>query len=207
MTPPLSLTLYGHPDSGHAYKVGLMLTVAGLPYNYHLIDINSPHETRPEPFRSLARYKEVPLLVMNNQPYVQSDAILCALAEATGRFGSENHDRMARAREWLFWEANRLGMSLPHLRYARKFSMESYNEGALTWLQARYDFDIKRLERELSDGRSFVLDDSPSIAEFSLCGYLFFADEAAVMVPPKVRAWLARISQLPGWRAPYDLMG
>lgn len=201
-----SLTLYGHPDSGHAYKVGLMLTVAGLPYDYHVIDINAPHTTRPEPFRSLARYQEVPLLVMNGTAYVQSDAILCAVAEATGSFGGENPDRMARAREWLFWEANRLGMSLPNLRYARKFSMASYNDGALTWLQARYDLDIRRLERELSDGRNFVLDDAPSIADFSLCGYLFFADEAKVVVPPKVKAWLTRISQLPNWRAPYELM-
>lgn len=202
----MDYTLFGHPESGHSYKVKLMLEVAGIPHDYQVINIGLPHHERPEPFRSLAKYGEVPLLLHQGQAYVQSNAILLFLAEQTGRLGGESSDRLTRAREWLFWEANRLGLSLPHLRFARRFDAQAYPEGSLVWFERRYDADIARLEQELRDGRRFILDDQPSIADFSLCGYLYWADQAQVTVPPGVAAWLMRVSQLPGCAEPHTLL-
>ncbi len=184
-----------------------MLAVSGLKHIYQAVDLDQPRAERPEPFRSLAKFGEVPLLLHNEQPYVQSDAILIHLAEHTGKFGAESASRMARVREWLFWEANRLGMCLPNLRYARRFAPDECPPGAIVWLQNRFGVDIARLDAELADGRAFILDDNPTIADFSLCGYLFWADEAQVIVPKNVAAWLQRISRLPGWQAPYAIMG
>ncbi|MEJ8849082.1 glutathione S-transferase family protein [Variovorax rhizosphaerae] len=202
----MDYALYGHPESGHSYKVKLALEVAGIPHDYEVVDISGPHLERPEPFRSLARYGEVPVLVYRQQAYVQSNAILLLLAAQTHRFGGEDTVRLARAQEWLFWEANRLGLSLAHLRFARRFDALSYPEGSLVWFERRYEHDIRRLEQEFSDGRRFILDDAPSIADFSLCGYLYWADQAQVEVPPGVAAWLERISQLPGWGPPDTLL-
>jgi glutathione S-transferase len=165
MTPP---TLYGHFDSGHVYKVRLALTVAQLAHDYVHIDIWAPHSERPEPFRTLAPFGEVPLLVWDGQVHAQSDAILCLIAERTGRLGGESPQRLARAREWLFWEANRLGMALPQLRYAQRFAPEEFTPDALAWIRARFDKDIARLEQELSRTRGFILDDQPCIADFAL---------------------------------------
>ncbi|MFC5473124.1 glutathione S-transferase family protein [Paraherbaspirillum soli] len=198
--------LYGNVNSGHAYKVRLMLAVGGVEHDYQHIDIDQPRSARPEPFRSLAKFGQVPLLLHNGRPYVQSDAILCHLAEHTGRFGAETPERMACVREWLFWEANRLGMCLPQLRWARRFEPDAYNAGAVAWLQGRFDVDIAILDAELADGRAFIVDDSPTVADFSLCGYLFWADAAEVKLPQNVAAWLERISRLPAWRAPDVLL-
>ena len=74
-------------------------------------------------------------------------------------------------------------------------------------MRARFDADIARLEDELSDGRAFMLGDSASVADFALCGYMFWPEQAHVGYPPHVTAWLARISALPGWRHPYDMPG
>lgn len=202
----MDCVLFGHHQSGHSYKVKLMLEVARVPHAYHLIDITLPHDQRPEPFRSLAPYGEVPLFLCHGRTYAQSNAILLKLAEETGRFGGESPERLARAREWLFWESNRLGFSLPHLRYARHIDPTGYPEGTLDWLTGRYMADITRVETELKDGRAFVLDDTPSVADFSLCGYLFWADQAQVHVPSSVLRWLDRIRQLPGWAAPEMLL-
>lgn len=202
----MDYTLFGHPESGHSYKVKLMLEVAQIPHHYQFIDIGLPRQARPEPFRSLSKFGEVPLLLHRGQTYVQSNAILLLLAEQTGRFGGESSDRLTRAREWLFWEANRLGLSLPHLRFARCFEPQAYPQGSLVWFERRYDADIERLEQELRDGRHFILDDQPSAADFSLCAYLFWADQAQVAVPGTVAAWLTRIRQLPGWAEPYTLL-
>lgn len=59
----------------------------------------------------------------------------------------------------------------------------------------------------LADGRRFIVGDKPTIADFSLCGYLYFADEAKLLVPANVAAWLDELKSLPGWRHPYDLLG
>lgn len=196
------LTLYGNRESGHTYKVRLMLAIAGIEHRFEEIDILSlPHEQRPEPFRSLAKYGEVPLLVQDGQPYVQSNAILLHLAAHTKSFGGENAQRLARVTEWLFWEANRIGFSLPNLRFRLKFI--GGEPAVMAMLRERFDADVARLDAEFADGRAFILGDSPTVADFSLCGYLYFADQAQVSVPAHVQGWLARIAALPGWRHPY----
>lgn len=204
---PVSIpTLYGHFDSGHVYKVRLALTVAEIEHDYVHIDIWQSHATRPEPFRTLAPFGEVPLLVWDGQAYAQSDAILCVIAERCGVLGGESPARLARAREWLFWEANRLGMALPQLRYAKRFAPEAFAPDALQWIQARFDKDIARLDQELARTQAFILDGQPCVADFALCGSLFWAAEAGITPPTQVRRWLDRIASLPGWQSPYDLL-
>lgn len=193
--------LFGNRDSGHAYKVRLLLSLSGLAHEYTEIDLDLPRAERPEPFRSLAKYGEVPLLLHNERPYVQSNAILLHLAEHTGRFGGESSARMEVVREWLFWEANRVGFSLANLRFLVKYKPGADGQ---VMLRERFDADIARLDAELSDGRAFIVDDMPTVADISLCGYMFWPDEAKVTIPRHVQGWLDRISALPGWRHPYD---
>jgi glutathione S-transferase len=201
------IMLYGHHESGHTYKVALMLAIADVPHQYVHVDIFQARDARPAAFRAASKFGEVPVLVHNDVSYVQSNAILHHLAEHTKHFGGENEARLDRCREWLFWESNRLAMSLPHIRFARKFAPEQYSEGALWWLLKRCESDIARLENELSDGRNFMLDDVPTIADFSLCGYLFWADQAQIELPEVVKHWLNNIAALPGYKAAYDLLG
>ena len=58
-------------------------------------------------------------------------------------------------------------------------------------------------------GRRYVVGDRLTIADLSICGYLFFDDEIGVdwkAAYPNIAAWLARIRDVPRWRHPYDLM-
>lgn len=202
------LVLYGHPESGHSYKVKLLMDVSGIDYEYRLVDIDLAREDRPEPFRSLSlpRFGEVPLLTYGDDVYVQSNAILCFLAQHLQSFGGQDGNAMARAMEWLFWEHNKIGLCLPHLRLARNFFPEQYPVGAIEWLQSRYDADVGRFAKELSDGRPFILGDAISIADFSLAGYVYWANQAEVELPAPVLAWAKRIAGLPGWKLPYALL-
>jgi glutathione S-transferase len=67
--------------------------------------------------------------------------------------------------------------------------------------------DLHRLDRAL-DGSAFLAGDTPTIADMSCCGYLFWADQAEVDLGrwPAVVAWLERIRSLPRFKAPYDLL-
>ncbi len=215
------LTLYGHPDSGHAFKVRFFLEHAQIEHDYVVIDIFSDRATRPPAFRDAARYGEVPLLVHDGRPHVQSGAILMHLAEhfgIGGHPGMGDHSagsataslaerRWREAREWLLWEANRIGNCLPQLRADRRFEGSGLEPAARDWLMARYEHDVTLMNDWLADGKSwFVEGDDPSIADFALSGYLMLTDEAEVDVPVHVTAWLDRLRALPAWRHPYDMM-
>jgi glutathione S-transferase len=200
------LKLYGHPESGHAYKVKLCLAIGKIAHSYEVIDISKPRDQRSIDFQNQSKFQEVPLLIHNQTPYVQSNAILLYLAEHYSIFGGSTVDKLQQCKEWLFWESNKIGLCLPQLRYAAKFAPDEYNQGTLDWLSARFDQDINIIEQELSDGRNFILGDEITIADFSLCGYLYFAEQANVSVPKMTKQWLDRISKLDGWKHPYQFL-
>lgn len=205
--PATTIKLFGHPDSGHAYKVRLLLRTAGIDHQYEQVDIWQPRDQRPAEFQAVARYGEVPVLVDHGDVFVQSNAILLHLARRYGLAGGEDEQRLQRCTEWLVWEANKIGLCLPQLRSYRQFEQDPVLGQALPWLESRYAHDVNVLDQTLSDGRPWIVPgDSPSIADFSLCGYLFFADEAQVDVPEYVSGWLARLSALQHWQHPYELM-
>jgi len=201
------LELFGNRDSGHSYKVSLMLALSGVSHDYTEIDLDVPRPERPEPFRSLAKYGEVPLLVHDGRAYVQSNSILLHLAEFTGALGGESRERLEQVREWLFWEANRIGFSLANLRYGQKYLPAGAASDGQAMLRDRFNADVIRLEAELADGRAFILGEQPSVADISLCAYMFWPEEAKVTYPAGVQAWLDRISALPGWAHPYAING
>ena len=200
------MKLFGHPESGHAFKVKFFMAVADIAHEYIEVDIFAPRETRLPEFRDQSRFHEVPLLIDQGKALVQSNVILMHLAGITGGWGAEDPDRYRRCQEWLLWEANKIGMCLPQLRAANRFPDDAPNPGAIQWLSARYAHDIAIINQELQGGQGFIVGDSATIADFSLCGYLFFADEAGVSVPANVQDWLDRLAALPGWRHPYVLM-
>lgn len=195
--------LYGHPDSGHSYKVRLALTLLGLEHEYRHVEVSAPREARRADWRAASRFGEIPVLEADGRPIVQSDAILLHLARATGRLGWEvDPDRLI---EWLFWEANRIGLSLPNLRLHLKWGPRA--EPVEDWLRGRLKADLGRLDEELA-GRPFLMGETVSAADIACCGYLFYTDQIALDLGPwpGVTAWLDRIRALPGWKHPYDLM-
>ncbi len=199
--------LFGHPDSGHAYKVRFFLCAAGIEHDYEVVDIWQPRESRSAEFQRVATLGEVPVLVEDGAVYAQSNAILLHLARQHEQWGGESAQRLNACEQWLVWEANKIGMCLPQIRSYERFEKNALLEGALPWLKARYESDISTIESALSGGQTWLLSgDQPSIADFCLCGYLFFADEANVEVPPNVQAWLQRLANLDAWQHPSKLL-
>lgn len=195
--------LYGHPDSGHSYKVRLALTLLGVEHQYRHVEVFAPRDERRADWRAVSRFGEIPVLVTDGRPIVQSDAILLHLAREHHTLGWDvDPDALT---SWMFWEANRIGISLPNLRFAIRF--EPVDDGLMRWLRQRLDDDLGRLDRELA-GTPYLMGEAISAADIACCGYLFFADQIALdLTPwPNVEGWLGRIRALPGWAHPYDLM-
>lgn len=201
------MKLFGHPDSGHALKVKFYLNWVGAEHDYEFVDIFSEPKARSAEFLNASRFAEVPTLVDDGQSYTQSNAILVYLADKFQQFESANEKQ--KCLEWLVWEANKIGMCLPQLRAHHKFSKQypqmELSSGAYDWLMKRYNHDVGVLDKELAD-KNFILGDKISPADFSLCAYLMYADEANVDVPDNVVSWLERLKQQKGWENQYQML-
>ena len=202
----MQTVLYCHHESGHSYKVALALTLMDIPFEQRLVDLNLPREERQPDFRQASLFGEVPTLVDEDGLAVcQSNAILDHIARRYGKLDGDTPKARTRVREWLAWEANRIAMSLPYLRFSRRFTPAG--ETLEAYWTARMNADLDRLDRVLADS-DFLAGNAPTVADISCCGYLFWADQAGVDLAawPHVAAWLERIRSLPRWQAPYDLI-
>ncbi len=200
-----AIVLYGNRESGHSYKVKLALTLLGLPHEYREVDLKLPHSRRSSDFRELSRFGEVPVLVEDGMPLAQSNAILAHLAHSTGRLGGQLDPDLVT--QWLFWEANRIGFSVPNLRAVLTYARETPSQVA-GWLRARAVADLARLDLELGS-KPFLLGSDVTVVDIACCGYLFWPEQAGLDLAewPNVTRWLDGIRSLPGWAAPYDLLG
>jgi glutathione S-transferase len=198
--------LYCHRESGHSYKVALALTLSGVAFEQRAVDLNLPRDARPDDFRRASLFGEVPAFVdEDGLAITQSNAILDYIARRYGALDGATPAAKTRVREWLAWEANRIAMSLPHLRFSRRFTPAG--DALEAYWTARMNADLDRMDEALA-ASAFLAGDAPTIADVSCCGYLFWADQASVDVAawPHVDAWLSRIRSLPRWQAPYDLL-
>lgn len=201
------MKLYGHPDSGHAFKVKFCLNTANIEHEYEIIDIFSDKTSRSPDFVSRSKHCEVPLLVDEDKNLIQSNAILVYIAKKYGLYGANSDSELQSCLEWLIWESNKIGMCLPQLRADKKLKGFELSKDARKWLLARYFHDIEVINDELKDERPYIIGDNLTIADFSLCGYLMYAEEAEVEIPKNVYAWRDRLKNLNGWSNPYEMLG
>lgn len=195
------LVLFGHPDSGHACKVALALSLANLAHRTVWVDIWADPATRPAVFLANSPFAEVPLLVIDGTPLVQSGAILLEIAGRFRCLGGESEAGLRRGRELLMWEANRIGMCLPQLKEARRVDGRGFPAGALDWLRARYATDCARFTTLLGNG-PFFHGETPGIGDCAIWGYSQWTAEAGVEATHVMRAWLARMRGLAAMKPP-----
>ncbi len=198
--------IYGHPESGHTYKVALALELAGVRYDYRWVDVFKPREQRSADFQAASRHGEIPVLVDDGEPLVQSNAILLHLAGKHRTLGGENAHRLAQSREWLFWEANRIGFSLPNLRHHLRFDEAPAPPELLDWLRARLQMDLHRLESHFATA-TWLIGSGPSIGDIACFAYLCYDDiELDLRDFPRLREWMKRMRALPRWQDPHVLL-
>jgi glutathione S-transferase len=197
--------LYCFAQSGNAYKAALMLNLCGADWEARYVDYFNG-ETRTPEFREINAMGEVPVLEHEGRRWSQSGVILDFLAARFGRFGWQDEDQRREILRWLLWDNHKLTSYIGTLRFLLRF--QKTGESQVTeFLRSRVNTNLALLERQLA-GRAFVTGERASIADLSICGYLYWPDEFGVAWAdyPNIEAWLARIAALPGWVHPYQLM-
>lgn len=200
-------TLHGIWLSGPAYKVGLMLSLAGEPFDYVHVNLREGEHKRPD-YLKKQRFGQVPLLVdtSNGRHLCQSASILEYLADTLGKFGGSTLEERFQAREWMFWEFDRLAAPIYRLRGVRlgfrsvaQPVAESYFQDGMLALQI-LDDSLK--------GRDWLVGEGMTIADIDLYGVVTYAAQGGFPLAKfaHVEGWMKRLESLPGFSGPFDLL-
>jgi glutathione S-transferase len=198
-------TLYCFAQSGNAYKCALALHLAGADWAPRFVDYFGGG-TRARAYRDINIMGEAPVLEHRGMRLSQSGAILDYLAESLGRFGAAEAVERREILRWLLWDNHKLTSFTATLRFMRTFARDS-EPAVVAFLSGRAETAWRVLDAHLT-GRRYVVGDRLTIADLSLCGYLFWPEEIGVdwEAYPNIRDWLACIRSEPRWEHPYQLM-
>ncbi len=198
----MEFRLYCFAQSGNAFKVALMLQLCGAKWEPRFVDFFGG-ETRTPAYREINAMGEVPVLEHGAKRLSQSGVILHYLADHFGKFQGEDRLEVLR---WMLWDNHKLTSYIATLRFFIQF--QKTGETPVTeFLRGRMKTSLGILDGHLGK-RAFAAGEKPTIADFSMCGYLYWPDEFGVSWAdyPRIGAWLERIRGLPGWVHPYELM-
>jgi glutathione S-transferase len=199
-------TLYCFGESGNAYKVALMLQAAELAWKPQFVDYFNG-ETRTAAFKqNINEMGEVPVLIHGTRKFSQSGVILDYLAEVSRKFGPKSDDERREILRWMLFDNHKLTSAVASLRFM--ISLAKTGENATTeWLRGRALGALKVLDGHLTQ-QPYVIGRRPTIADFSLCGYLYYGDELPFDLGQyaHVQNWLDRLKDIKGWKHPYEMM-
>jgi len=198
-------TLYCFAQSGNAYKPALMLQLAGADWTPRFVDYFGGETKTPE-YRDINVMGEVPVLEHRGTRLSQSGVILDYLAGTLGRFGPRDDAQRREILRWLLWDNHKLTSYTATLRFMRTFA-KGADPAVVAFLAGRAEAAYGVLNAHLA-GRRYVVGERLTIADLSLCGYLFWPEEIGVdwAAYPALGDWLERIRSEPRWVHPYTLM-
>jgi glutathione S-transferase len=193
------LRLHDYLPSGNGYKVRLLLTLLGTPFERIEHDIDRG-ETRNAAFLRLNPNGRIPVLELaDGRCLAESNAILTYLAEGT-RFLPQDRFERALVMQWLFFEQYSHEPNIATLRYwitHRLLDDERRAQvaGKRRWGNAALDV----MERHL-EGRRYFAGERYTIADIALYAYTHVAEEAEFDLSryAAIRRWLERVAREPG---------
>ena len=189
-------TLYCFAQSGNCYKAALALELAGADWAPRFVDYFAGETRTPE-------YRAVNVM---GEALTQSGVFLDYLVDTLGRFGPADASERLDILRWILWDNHKLTSYTATYRFMRCFSND-VDPAVLKVFRARSEAAWGVLDAHLA-GRDYVAAERLTIADLSLCGYLFWPEEIGVDWTgyPNIRDWLGRIRAEPRWMHPYRLM-
>lgn len=199
-------TLHGIWLSGPTYKIALALSLAGEAFDY--VHAHPRIDAKTPEFLAKNRFGQVPLLVDNStgQNLVQSAAILDYLADATGKFGGANAAERQLCREWMYWDFDRLSAPIYRMR-GQRLGLRSLTQAIAEMYVSEGNVALKVLDDHLN-GREWIVGTAVTIADVDIYGVVAYASAGGYDLKQyaNVSAWVKRLSALPGFATPENLM-
>lgn len=197
--------LHCFAQSGNAYKVALMLNLCEADWDPVFVDFFNGEHLSDE-FRALNEMGEVPVLEAGDLVLSQSGVVLDYLADSFENFDAASVPEHREIMRWIMFDNHKLTGVVSVLRFLRQFKKTGETD-VTRFLHDRALKALGTLNQKVSES-DFILGEKPSIADISLCGYLYWPDEIGIDMSQflGVAQWLERIAALPNWVHPYELM-
>jgi glutathione S-transferase len=193
------LRLYDSRLSGNAWKVRILLTQLGIPFERVTLDLAKGAASEPA-FRAKSRFARVPVLELEDgRTIVESAAIMLYLGEGSPLLPDDRYLR-AEVTSWLTFEQADLlrALALPRFYHMRGIAGEmadriaDFQEGAYVALA--------KLDNWLAT-HDWLVDNRYSIADIGMYGYVSMASQGGYDMTrfPSIAAWISRFQSQPGW--------
>ena len=193
------LRLYDSRMSGNAWKVRILLTQLGIPFERVTLNLAQGDATQPA-FRAKSRFARVPVLEFDDgRTMVESAAIMLHLAEGTP-FLPDDAFLRAEVTSWLFFEQTDL---LRDLAVPRFYGMRGITEQMSDRIAIHQEGGYRGLGT-LGDWlatHDWLVDNRYTIADIGMFAYVSMAPVGGYDLErfPSIGAWLARVEAQPGW--------
>jgi glutathione S-transferase len=201
--------LHCFSQSGNCYKVALYLNCAGLDWEPVFTDYFAGATHDAQWRGAVNEMGEVPVLEHAGKKLTQSGVILTYLSDKTGRFKPATEDERLEALRWILFDNHKFTSYFATYRFMKALAPQAPDPGVLAFLKGRLDGAAGILDKHLATSK-FLVGDTPTIADFSVIGYVYFPVEEHgydwAKTHPNIHAWSQRLRGLPGWKDPYELM-
>ena len=193
------MLLYNSQPSGNCYKVRLLLTQLGVPFDKHEVDVIN-RDNRAELLGDKNPALRVPVLELDDGRHLaESNAIIWYLADGSTYLPDDPFER-AQILQWMFFEQY---SHEPHIAVARFWiSILGQEERYRDQIARRHELGylaFDAMERYLA-GRTWFVGDRYTIADIALYAYTHVADEGGFDLSgyPEINSWLSRVADEPG---------
>jgi glutathione S-transferase len=204
----MTIKLHCFGESGNAYKAALALQLSGLDWEPVKVDFFGG-ETRTQDYRTtINNMGEAPVMIDGDIRLTQSGVIQDYVSEQSGKFGGSNPEERREILRWVLWDNHKLSSNAGMTRFLMNFLPEDKQpKEVIGFMQGRLSAAYAVLNDHLN-GRDWIVGDRITNADLSCCGYLYYPEPFGFVRKdwPHIDAWLTRLSDTPGWKAPYDLM-
>src|SRR5690606_6634022 len=167
--------LHCFAQSGNSYKVALYLNCAGIAWEPVFVDYMTGATRDPDWRARVNPMGEVPVLEADGKRLTQSGAILMWLAEKTGKMAPRTEDERFEALRWILFDNHKFTSYFATYRFMRSFGVGAPDPAVMAFLKTRADGALGLVNEHLSR-TPFILGSEPTIADFSLAGYMFYPE-------------------------------
>jgi glutathione S-transferase len=192
------LRLYDFLASGNGYKVRLLLTQLGIPFERIEVDILSGATRTPE-YLAINPNGRIPLLeVSSAERLAESNAILFYLAEGTPYLPRARWQR-AKVLEWLFFEQYSHEPNIATARFWLKYQLLNDERRVLLEQKRKLGYAALDVMNGHLARHPFFVANAYSIADIALYAYTHVAHEGGFDLGPyrAVNAWMDRVRAEP----------
>ena len=204
----MTIKLHCFGESGNSYKAALALELSGLDWDPVYVDFFGGETRAPEFRANISNMGEAPVMVDGDIRLSQSGVIQDYVTEKSGKFGGRDVTEQREVLRWVLWDNHKLSSMAGLTRFLMNFLPENKRpQEVIAFLQGRLKAAYATLEAHL-EGRDWIVGNTITNADLSCCGYLYYPEPFGFDRTqwPNIDAWLTRLSETPGWKAPYDLM-